>query len=159
MICESFRRQLNELSSLLYKMHPGDYTQRSAMLGNASIGQHVRHIIELAQSLLQGYTDGIVNYDARKRDLQLETEIDFAQQCIRSLSDSLHRPDKPLLLVQGNDAADTLSSFYYREVMYNTEHAIHHKALIRVALREMQLSLVDDDFGVAPSTIQYRRSH
>lgn len=159
MICESFRGQLNELSLLLYKIHPADYTHRSAMLGNASIGQHVRHIIELAQSLLQGYADGIINYDLRKRDLQLETEKDFAQQCIQKLSGTLCRPDKPLLLVQGNDTVNTLSSFYYREIMYNTEHTIHHKALIRVALREMQLALVDDDFGVAPSTIQYRRNH
>lgn len=159
MICESFRGQLNELSSLLYKIHPADYTHKSTMLGNSSIGQHVRHIIELAQSLLQGYTDGIVNYDARKRDIRIETEKDFAQQCIQKLAGSLHRPDKPLLLVQENDLNSFLSSFYYREVMYNTEHTIHHKALIRVALREMQLGLVDDDFGVAPSTIHYRRSN
>ena len=129
------------------------------MLGNSSIGQHVRHIIELAQSLLQGYAEGVINYDARKRDIQMEMEKDFAQQCIQKLADSLCRPDKPLLLVQENDMSSFLSSFYYREVMYNTEHTIHHKALIRVALREMQLVLVDDDFGVAPSTIQYRRSN
>jgi len=159
MVCESFLGQLNELSLLLHKLHSGDYTHKSAMLGDTSIGQHVRHIIELTQSLLQGYTEGIVNYDARKRDIQIETEKDFAQHCIRQLSSSLYRPDKPLLLVQGNDMANTVSSYYYRELMYNTEHTIHHKALIRVALREMQLTLVGDDFGVAPSTIRYRKSH
>ncbi|MBN8880389.1 MAG: hypothetical protein J0I32_22785 [Sphingobacteriales bacterium] len=159
MVCESFLEQLNELSFLLHKLHADDYTYKSSLLGDASIGQHVRHIIELSQCLLQGYAEGIVNYDARKRDAQIESEKDFALHCIQQLSCSMDRPDKPLLLIQGNDTANSLSSYYYRELMYNTEHTIHHKALIRVALREMKLPLVDDDFGVAPSTIQYRSSH
>jgi len=46
---------------------------------------------------------------------------------------------------------------YYRELLYNLEHCIHHQALIRVALFQMENIKVNANFGVAPSTIEYRK--
>lgn len=158
MIYETLREQLTDLSRLLGKMKPDDYQFRSSMLGDTSIGQHVRHVIELAQCLLQGYGEGIVNYDDRKRDRQLETDKDLAVHWLQVISEEVAREDKALGLVQGADGNQRLETYYFRELAYNTEHAIHHMALIRVALREMELSLVDEGFGVAPSTIRYRKN-
>ena len=37
------------------------------------------------------------------------------------------------------------------------EHLLHHQALIKVALNEMEANhLINKNFGIAPSTIQYR---
>jgi len=47
---------------------------------------------------------------------------------------------------------------YFREVVYNTEHTIHHLALIKVAIIDMKLDIVDNDFGMAYSTIKYQAS-
>ena len=47
---------------------------------------------------------------------------------------------------------------YYREIVYNTEHTVHHLALIKVALIEMKLNIVDKKFGMAGSTIKYKRA-
>ncbi len=42
-------------------------------------------------------------------------------------------------------------------MVYNIEHCIHHQALIKVALNEMEANhLINKNFGMAPSTIQYR---
>ena len=41
--------------------------------------------------------------------------------------------------------------------MYNLEHAIHHHALIKVGLKIMTKIELPESFGVAPSTIQYRK--
>ena len=46
---------------------------------------------------------------------------------------------------------------YYREIAYNLEHTIHHMALIRVGLRELGDIAVDDSYGVASSTLKYRK--
>jgi len=156
MIYESVNMQLRELRSLLNNLSATAYNHKSAMLGNASVGQHVRHILELLQCLVHGYENGIVNYDARKRDVRIETDIDFAIDCIVQVQSSIDKADKPLLL-HSNEIKAPVNTFYLREIIYNTEHAIHHMALIRVALREMQLEIVNDNFGVAPSTIQYRK--
>jgi hypothetical protein len=43
-------------------------------------------------------------------------------------------------------------------MVYNIEHCIHHQALIKVALNEMEANhLINKNFGIAPSTIQYRK--
>ncbi len=126
------------------------------MLGNATIGQHVRHILELIQCLMTGYATGTVDYDARKRDANLETDTTFACHTIEGLCQAIVREDKPLLLAsQSNEAP--VKTCYFRELVYNCEHAIHHMAMIRVALRELGLDLVDETFGVAAATIQYKQ--
>ena len=57
-----------QLSQTLSELKDDEYRQPSKVLLNATIGQHVRHIIELFQCLEKGYNDGIVNYEKRKRD-------------------------------------------------------------------------------------------
>jgi hypothetical protein len=157
MVVHLLNLQFNDLLKLLKALGTTAYTQKSAMLGDVTCGQHVRHIIELAQCMVQGYESGSINYDARKRDLRIETDTQFAMATLTELIDSTSLPDKSLYLVQ-NDGC-RIQTYYRREVVYNTEHAIHHMALIRVALREMQLDLVGDHFGVAPSTLQYKKNN
>jgi hypothetical protein len=41
--------------------------------------------------------------------------------------------------------------------MYNLEHLIHHEALIKVAITSMTEVAIPESFGVAPSTLQYRK--
>jgi hypothetical protein len=48
------------------------YSASSDALFGATIGQHVRHIIELFIVLNGGYQSGIIEYDKRRRDLILE---------------------------------------------------------------------------------------
>jgi hypothetical protein len=58
----------------------------------------------------------------------------------------------------GNISLEIPTNFY-RELLYNIEHCIHHQALIKVAFNEMKMShLLNKNFGVAPSTIQYRET-
>lgn len=45
---------------------------------------------------------------------------------------------------------------YHRELLYNLEHCIHHQALIKVAVLQCESVKIDDNFGVARSTIEYR---
>ena len=99
-----------------------------------------------------------MDYLNRVRDLAIETDKLFAIQELSLIMDQIIRPDKEIKLViecfEGS-AANYVSTTYFREIVYNAEHTIHHLALIRVALREMQLEIVGDDFGMAYSTIKY----
>jgi hypothetical protein len=47
---------------------------------------------------------------------------------------------------------------YFREIVYGTEHTIHHFALLKVALIELNIKIDEPDFGIAYATIQYRKS-
>jgi hypothetical protein len=51
-----------QLSESLKHLSDEEYSRPSAVLFSATIGQHVRHIIELFIELDKGYKSGCVNY-------------------------------------------------------------------------------------------------
>jgi hypothetical protein len=153
--------QLQGLAALLSRLDGEAYCHASKWLSGASIGQHSRHVIELVQCLLKGYDECLVNYDDRKRDHQLETDIAFAINMIELLVAQLDLPNKPVT-VEGNFDMEAqvqiqIQSTYHRELAYNVEHAVHHMALIKVGLKELDIVLPNDNFGVAYATVQHRR--
>ena len=150
-----------QLSESLHQLSDEQYVQPSKTLFNATIGQHVRHIIELFTCLEKGYESGWVNYEKRKRDLAIETNKDFAKELLQKIYSGLEKPNKTLLLESNYDELSevgiTVTTNYYREIIYNLEHTVHHMALIRVGINEVSAVIVPDDFGVASSTIKYRK--
>lgn len=151
-----------QLSGSLGLITQEEYAKPCVHLSNSSVGQHVRHIIEMFQCLENGYQSGTVNYENRKRDRQIETDKQFAIDLLKKIHDGLGKPDKGLAL-EGvyNDDSDQLMSFptnYYREIVYNLEHTIHHMALIRVGLRELKNIELPESFGVASATVKHNRS-
>ena len=51
----------------------------------------------------------------------------------------------------------SLPTNYYRELMYNLEHSVHHMALIRVGLKEFSAWHIVENFGIASSTIRHKK--
>lgn len=161
MIQHQLQRQLNVLAELLRQLSNEQYTRTINHLDDASIGGHSRHIIEIVQCVLNGYETNQVDYIRRLRNTGLETNREFAIGTIEEVNSLLNKPDKSLeLYVETEDG--TASTFpittYRREIIYAIEHTIHHLALIKVGLTEMNLSLVSEQFGVAYSTMLYRNS-
>lgn len=153
---------LYQLKQLLEDLTDEQYSQRIALLSNASIGEHTRHIIEFFAELESGYENGCVNYDARKRDHKIETQRKQAISKLLWIVARAGKQNKPLLLESdfGIDNSNTckVPSNYGRELLYNLEHTIHHMALLRIAVNEVSAISLPVDFGVAVSTIKYRQS-
>jgi hypothetical protein len=150
-----------QLSASLDQLSQQEYVQPCKTLFSNTIGQHVRHIIELFQCLENGYESGIVNYEKRKRDTEIETNKDFANSLLQKIHAGLARNNKELVLEAAYDehSADAIhiSTNYFREIAYNLEHTIHHMALIRVGINEVSSIELPEDFGVASSTVKYRK--
>ncbi len=125
-----------QLTATLDNLQQQEYVQPSTSLSNNTIGQHVRHIIELFQCLELGYESGIVNYENRKRDITIETDKELAKSILLSLHPELEKENKELVLEANYDDNDTsplrIATNYYRVIAYNLEHTILHMALIRV---------------------------
>lgn len=152
----------DQISNVLLDLSDEEYTLPSSLLFNASIGQHVRHIVELFIELDKGYETGIVNYEKRKRDYRIETDRHFAANLLTDILNKVDKKDKQLLLEAGfnKDADDSveLHTNYFRELAYNIEHTIHHMALIRIGLNGLSTVAVDENFGIASATIKYRQA-
>ena len=157
-----FNRSAEALNNLVHvlKQLPGadSYSSPCEALSNATIGQHTRHIIELYQCLLAGYPSAKINYDDRKRNPVYENDIAAAIEVVQEIRQNLQQPDKQLQIFCGAiENTVCIESNYYREVLYNLEHCIHHQALIKVALLTISNIKIESGFGVADSTLQYRQ--
>ncbi|MBK8086886.1 MAG: DinB family protein [Chitinophagaceae bacterium] len=157
----AIKKSFEQLNEVLACLSEQQYISPSENLSNATIGQHMRHIIELYQCLMSGYDAGIVCYDHRKRDIAIETNKDLAGELLAEILSSVNRQNKELQLESWHGDADpsmiSLHTNYYRELMYNLEHSVHHMALIRVGLKELSTEPVSENFGIASSTIRYKQ--
>ena len=149
---------LEEIKILLNELTIQEYQSECQFLSKATVGQHTRHIIELFQCLNNGYSSAIVDYDDRKRNKAIETDSDFAIDQLTSIQASIRKEDKNLKVVfHSNDGTSQIESSYYRELLYNYEHCIHHQALIKVAVLQWPHVALSDQFGIAPSTMKFRQ--
>ena len=161
MIFQQLSQQLASLKNLIEILNHHQFTQKVEHLGNACIGAHTRHIIELLQCAIDGHYSGTVDYINRTRNLDIETNKEIALSVLASLDQYYQLPDKKLNLTidcVDNAIEPIVTTTYYREIVYNIEHTIHHLALIKVALVELKLNIVDANFGMAYSTIKYQSS-
>ena len=158
MLLSSIHKTLNELVDLLNQLSNDDYISPCKSLSNSTIGEHTRHIIEMFQCLENQYESSIVNYDKRKRDQRIQTDTDFALNAIAEIKNQLENDNKKIILQQIVDGEElNIESNYFRELLYNLEHCTHHQALIKVAVLHLEHLQIDNDFGVARSTIEYRK--
>ncbi len=152
-------RTIEQFKQILLELPQEVYAQSCEVLSNSSIGQHTRHIIELYLCLIQGYETADVSYDRRERNLKIEQDPEFAIQQLERIQNELEKPNKPVKITYELGEKETvLDSNYYREVMYNLEHTIHHHALIKIGIKQLTDLQLPDSFGVAPSTLQYREA-
>jgi hypothetical protein len=167
-IFSEVRTVLLQLTNTLLQLHEDEYTIPLEILSNSSIGEHSRHIIELFEIPIKQYESGIIDYDNRKRNVKIQTEIDFAVECIYKIISEIEKPNKPLEILftlnasktvdvtLSNHQIESVQSNYLREILYNLEHCIHHQAIIKIGLKYLAKNIVDENFGVAKSTINYR---
>lgn len=153
---------LQQLQTVITQLEPDDYCLPLDYLSGASVGQHVRHILDFYVCLLRTKTESEVCYDKRNRDLDVETIRQASVNLIDAICLELDMLDleKTITLKQkfGDQQFSTTSSIL-RELSYNLEHSIHHMAIIKIALKQsFSYILVNDDFGVAHSTVSHRKT-
>lgn len=156
---------LNDLKKVVSDLDATAYAGAQDVLSGASVGQHVRHLLEFYQCLLGQCLNGRVNYSLRVRELQLEQSAEYASGVCDDLICQLQYLDGDQSLILDMDDLDiqadavSVPSSLARELIYCVEHAIHHMAIIKIGimLQNPQFTL-PEGFGVAPSTIRYRTS-
>jgi hypothetical protein len=150
---------LSELSHVIGQLNSADFSKPLSVLSNASIGQHTRHSIEMFQCLLKGYDGGEFSYDNRERNLLLETDISFAQHHLKLICSEINLPNKTLTSTYNlGESIVQVETNFFRELVFNLEHCIHHNALIRIGVNDISEFAMSEHFGVAPSTMEYRKS-
>jgi hypothetical protein len=155
------RNLLGQLRDLISALDETAYQTSIGILSHASVGQHIRHIIEFFLALEHGYETGHVNYDLRKRDKRLEADRILALATLQAIAGNLDKADKPLWLVTdfdpGAEASYPVATNYTRELVHNLEHVVHHMALLRIGVAAVSDVRLPEDFGVALSTLRHKK--
>jgi hypothetical protein len=161
---QASNRILDQLIVLGESMTDEQFTKELPVIFLNSIGKHYRHIIEFYGVMLEGFESGMVNYDSRSRDPSLERSREKCLQILQQLKNRFLEsvwPD-PIELTGSysldSDKTFSLATNAVREIVYNIEHAIHHMALIRVAIQhEFPDIRIQEEFGYAISTLKHLR--
>jgi len=149
---------LRQGQRLIARLDDSAYCEPLPPLSRSSVGAHVRHTLDHFTSLLHGVADGVVDYDRRERDTQIERDRASAVAAIRELERALAeaqlRSDRDLsVLVDSGERGPraTSRSTLQRELQFCIAHTVHHYAIVALLLRARGIE-VDAGFGVAPST-------
>lgn len=155
---------LVSLIDFLTKIDPVRYKTPVDLFNGSTLGEHTRHVIEFYQCIQKHAYTGVINYDRRDRDRHIQEDPEMAMLAVKRILEDLQviNLDEEIVLevAYDKDSTDTdiVRSNIKREIAYNLEHAIHHMALIKVGVKVLQPDMIlDEEFGVAPSTIKYKQ--
>ena len=153
---------LDATRSMVEALPDGVYAEPAPSCDDATIGQHVRHLVCHFESLLAGYDeDAVIAYDVRARGGDVETDPAAAATAVAAVTERLsHMDDVQMhfpVTIQIMTAADadhvSLPSTVLRELAFVTHHGIHHHAMIKLLARAHGIEL-SGEFGRAPSTLR-----
>ena len=153
------------------------YTFESRVIAGSTPGKHFRHVLDHLRILLDsieawqtrsGASVLRVDYDSRMSSKvpHIETSASASLREFERTCSRLYRVfdgskgelyTQPLRLCATTPFVVEMDSTVGRELWFCGLHAIHHYALARVMLvKERGLVGIDDQFGVAPSTLVHR---
>jgi len=142
----------------LEELSAEDYQRAAKPAFQSSVGAHYRHIIEHYQCFFnQVENKQVINYDLRERNMRIESEVDYAKQCLNDILQILSGfscDDKRDLKVSDDHCDYLIRSSFSRELMFLIGHSEHHSAMIAAMLRLFGYS-VDNQFGVANATLNH----
>lgn len=149
-------------SDLIKAIGEERYAHRLPVVFGASIGGHVRHIIDHYQSFLAGLENGGLDYENRPRSVEVETNPGVAMRILATLADRLQSLDanseqRPLSYHAETSPGRCSPTSVLRELEFLLSHTVHHYALVAVMCR-LQQHEPEPSFGVAPSTLRYQQS-
>ena len=163
-IINSTAEILDQLKVVTQQIQENDFVFPSEILNGSTLGQHVRHTLEFFICLQDSYELGVVNYDKRNRDKKIENSPIEATTTIEALKKFLvDTPANKKLVLEGSYTPDansevfSIDTNFFRELIYNIEHAIHHMALLKIGIRDVASYVsIPENFGVASSTVRYQ---
>lgn len=153
---------LHQVGDLLRQLCDEELSTPRPLLFGATIGQHVRHVLECHALLLAQHHGGTINYDQRARDPRIETSVDHAQATVQHCLERMRAitTDRDLTLESGlPEPAGTIASrsSLLRELAYVADHCVHHLALVRIVLEnELAEVALPKELGVAAATRNHR---
>lgn len=149
---------LRQGSRVITEIPDDVFVATTSISPRGSIGAHFRHVIDCYRCFLTGVGQHRIAYNQRERNRSLEDSRSLA---IQSLEQTINRLEQMRLtaltqhvLVSTENRSSWSRSSVLRELDFLLSHTVHHYSLIAMLLRIHEIN-PGDEFGVAPSTLNY----
>lgn len=161
MIFEKVYKLIDLLKESLAQLDDNQFITPLESFDGATIGQHTRHVVEHFQSLINAQQTKYINYDDRARSLILETNIEQCCIAFDQIKNKIESIDFEIEVNQdflkGGAASEIIKSSYFREVLYNIDHLVHHQALMKIGLLQLLPHMhISKHYGYADATIKHK---
>jgi uncharacterized damage-inducible protein DinB len=142
------------------------YTQVITPTFMSSAGAHMRHILDHYYSVINGFPEGLIDYDKRSRGGVVESSPKAAQEAIEAISTFLkslttEQLQKTVQLSTEISVVDKqvaiVDTTLGREIIFVGSHAVHHLATIKHIAQAQEVE-VEGDLGIAPATATFLRT-
>ena len=168
---------LDQIMTFIEGLTATEYQYIATPLFDSSIGQHLRHIVDLYLALMKSssaqtsepFSPDVcnINYDIRRRGAYVETdkntglaELSNIRQWLKSVAerdlskDALVSTEVSLTSQQ----SEVFKSSFGRELCFASSHLTHHLAIM-AAIAKVSGKDVDPYLGLAPATATFTREH
>ena len=155
---EAIEDNLKKGLQLLNSISEDDYKNTSVKPYNASIGTHIRHVMDMFDCVFQGLETGEIDLTARKRNKEVETTISAGKNYIKSTIVALLDLDSTIfgkaIYVSDAIGKEVIRAEYTVSaiLIQAHSHAVHHYASIGYIIHQLGIELPDDMFGVNPAS-------
>ncbi len=160
-LLEQLRDAMLAIEAVVDENRTAIYSSAIPIIGGASIGAHVRHILDFYSAFYLGLKKGKINYDDRTRNSNIENklgsgliQLHATVEQLEIVSNLSNRPVEIFASIDVNETVNYKMSCLSRELQTLHSHTTHHMAIIAIILKLNDID-VDCHFGKAPSTIQY----
>ncbi len=156
---------IDQMTTFIAGLNDAEYQYSAAPWFDSSIGQHLRHIVDLFLALKDRTKTDDINYDVRRRGASIETirkiglaELsDIRQWMISITEDDINQKISVSTEVAlSSQQTETFASSFGRELCFAASHLTHHLAIMAV-IAKMAGKKVDPTLGLAPATATFAR--
>lgn len=166
-LVDSNLHTIDSAINLVANMPVDLYAKAQKPYFESSLGKHLRHILDHYLCFQRDLHKGVIDYDQRNRDCQIETDKDYAISVCEDIRRFLvglnkaYSAEYPLQVLMCNDvdmpAGQMTHSSLGRELQFLQGHSVHHFAIMATVLKIAGVE-TSEDFGVAPSTIVHNNT-
>ena len=155
---------LHQLVQFIQQLDDESYSCSPQPLFDSPIGNHVRHILDIYQALMQDQ-HSLIDYDQRRRGADVESkrvaalkELIIIENWLMALDSSEFETVKivktEVCVSQQN--SEKFTSTLGRELCFASSHATHHLALLVAIAKSMNIK-INGQLGIAPATATFLR--
>ena len=155
---DAIEKNLQRGIKLLNNISDEQYSDCSVPPYYSSIGNNMRHILDVFSCIFKGINEGNIDFSDRARNelAQVQTKfgIDYFNQIITELSNLDEKDFDRIVKVTDDLGTGKITTNYTlgSALVQAHSHTIHHYASIGFIIDHLGIELPDADFGYNPTT-------